>query len=167
VTERESEFTWFFRAEFPQVARTVFLVLRDAGRAEDIAQEAFLALYARWPRISRYERPDLWVRRVAIRLAVRAAGRERMRATREPGSPAAVAAAPPEPADPDVMAAIRTLSPAQRATVVLFYFEDRPVAEIAQILRSAESTVRVHLTRARARLAELLGERGEETTDVP
>jgi RNA polymerase sigma factor (sigma-70 family) len=167
VAERESEFTWFFQAEFPQVARTVYLVLRDAGRAEDIAQEAFLALYARWSRISRYERPELWVRRVAIRMAVRAAGRERMRALREPQSAATRPATTPEPPDPDVMAAIRTLSPAQRAAVVLFYFEDRPIGEIAQILGSAESTVRVHLTRARSRLAEMLGDRGEETTDVP
>jgi RNA polymerase sigma factor (sigma-70 family) len=167
VVERESEFTWFFQAEFPLVARTVYLVLRDAGRAEDIAQEAFLALYARWSRISRYERPELWVRRVAIRMAVRAAGRERMRAIREPRSAASRPALLPEPPDPDVMVAIRSLPPAQRAAIVLFYFEDRPTGEIAQILGSAESTARVHLTRARSRLAELLGDRGEETTDVP
>ncbi|MGZ5307484.1 MAG: sigma factor, partial [Actinomycetota bacterium] len=89
MRERDAEFTWFFHAEYPQVVRTVHLVMRDAGRAEDVAQEAFLTLYARWPRIARYERPDLWVRRIAIRLAVRASGREGMRAQREREAPAA------------------------------------------------------------------------------
>jgi RNA polymerase sigma factor (sigma-70 family) len=165
MRERESEFTWFFRAEYPQVVQTVFLILRDAGRAEDIAQEAFLALYARWARISRYERPDLWVRRVAIRLAARLVRRERMRVDRERVAPSTPSPESPH-VDPDLMRAIRTLSPTQRAAVVLFYFEDRPAAEIANILGCAESTARVHLAHARTRLAELLGERGEETTDV-
>jgi RNA polymerase sigma-70 factor (sigma-E family) len=166
MRERDSEFTWFFRAEYPQVVRTVHLILRDAGRAEDVAQEAFLALYARWSRISRYERPDLWVRRIAIRLAMRVAGRERIRVHREAGAPVARPLPDPTPADPDLVRAIRTLSPAQRAAIVLFYFEDRPGAEIATILGCAESTVRVHLAHARTRLADLLGE-GEGMTDVP
>ena len=65
------------------------------------------------------------------------------------------------------MRAIGQLPPAQRAAVVLFYFEDRPAGEIARILGCAGSTARVHLVHARARLAELLHEHGEETTDVP
>jgi RNA polymerase sigma factor (sigma-70 family) len=164
MRERESEFTWFLQVEYPQVVRTVHLILRDAGRAEDVAQEAFLALYVRWPRISRYERPDLWVRRIAIRLAMRVAGRERIRVHREDSAPTATPLPDPTSADPDLVRAIRTLSPAQRAAVVLFYFEDRPAVEIARILDRAESTVRVHLAHARTRLAELVG---EETTDVP
>jgi RNA polymerase sigma-70 factor (sigma-E family) len=167
MQDRDFEFTWFFQAEYPQVVRTVLLIVRDAGQAEDVAQEAFLALYARWPRISRYERPDLWVRRIAIRLAMRVSRRERMRAYRETGAPTAGPLPTLSLADPDLVRAIRGLSPAQRAAVVLFYFEDRPVAEIARILGCAQSTVRVHLTRARTRLSELLEERGEETTDVP
>ncbi|MGZ8657553.1 MAG: sigma factor-like helix-turn-helix DNA-binding protein [Actinomycetota bacterium] len=167
MRERDAEFTWFFHAEYPQVVRTVHLVMRDAGRAEDVAQEAFLTLYARWPRIARYERPDLWVRRIAIRLAVRASGREGMRAQREREAPAAWPAPGPAPADPDLMRAIRALSSPLRVAVVLFYFEDRPASEIAKILGCAESTARVHLVHARARLAELLSEHGEETTDVP
>lgn len=165
MRERDDEFTWFFHAEYPQVVRTVHLILRDAGRAEDVAQEAFLRLYARWPRIARYERPDLWLRRIAIRIAVRAARREGTRAQRERG--ALMPSPGSAPVDPDLMRAIRELPSAQRAAVVLFYFEDRPAAEIANILDCAESTARVHLVHARTRLAELLAEHGEETTDVP
>ena len=52
----------------------------------------------------------------------------------------------------------------QRAAVVLFYWEDRPVSEIAQTLEVSDSTVKQHLYRARHRLAELLGE--EVSDDV-
>jgi RNA polymerase sigma-70 factor (ECF subfamily) len=47
--------------------------------------------------------------------------------------------------------------------VVLFYYEDRPVSEIATILGCSESTAKVHLHRARKSLARILG---EEAADV-
>jgi RNA polymerase sigma-70 factor (ECF subfamily) len=47
--------------------------------------------------------------------------------------------------------------------VVLHYFEDRPVAEIADVLGCAPATARVHLHKARPRLASLLH---EEVDDV-
>ncbi len=79
MAEADLEYAWFFRAEFPMVLRTVFLILGDRGKAEDVTQEAFIQLLSHWKKISRYERPDAWVRRVAIRLAVKAQRRERMR----------------------------------------------------------------------------------------
>jgi hypothetical protein len=72
MAETDLEYAWFFRAEFPMVLRTVFLILGDRGKAEDVTQEAFIQLLSHWKKISRYERPDAWVRRVAIRLAVKA-----------------------------------------------------------------------------------------------
>ena len=60
--------------------------------------------------------------------------------------------------DDAVLAAVRALPPAQRAAVVLFYFEDRPVSEIAEILDCSPATAKVHLHRARKKLAEFLGE---------
>ena len=50
------------------------------------------------------------------------------------------------------------LSTAQRAAIVMHYLEDRPIAEIAEIMRCSPSTVKVHLHRGRNRLAEILGE---------
>jgi RNA polymerase sigma-70 factor (ECF subfamily) len=46
----------------------------------------------------------------------------------------------------------------QRAAVVLYYWADQPVQEIARTLAVSESTVKQHLFRARGRLAELLRE---------
>jgi RNA polymerase sigma-70 factor (ECF subfamily) len=64
--------------------------------------------------------------------------------------------------DVDVIAAVGHLPRAQRAAIVLHYYEDRPVAEIAQLLGCSESTARVHLHRGRRRLAALLREGGSD-----
>lgn len=160
MLDADDEFTWFFRNEFPAVVKTTFLILNDRERAQEVAQDAFIELLSRWKKVSRYERPDAWVRRVAIRMAVRALRRERRRLQLERD-----VIPPPShgPIDIDLIRAVRALPAAQRAAVVLYYFEDRPVSEIASILRCSEVTAKVHLHRARKRLAERLG---EEVTDV-
>jgi RNA polymerase sigma-70 factor (ECF subfamily) len=56
----------------------------------------------------------------------------------------------------DLQRALLTLSVQQRAAVILYYLEDRPLDEVAGVLGCHESTARVHLHRARRRLAELL-----------
>lgn len=160
---REHDYTTLFRAEYPIVLRSVFLVTGDRGRAEEITQDSFAKLYAQWRRVAKYDRPDAWVRRVAIRMAIRAAVRERRRPALEmqvEGS-ATIAADPP---DIDLARAVESLAPQQRACVVLYYFEDRSVPEITDLLEIAEPTVRVHLHRARQRLFDLLKE--EVTDDV-
>jgi RNA polymerase sigma-70 factor (ECF subfamily) len=67
--------------------------------------------------------------------------------------------------DVDLANAIGELPPRQRSAVVLFYFEDRPMQEIADILGCSVSTGWVHLHRARKRLAALLGEEVSESVD--
>jgi RNA polymerase sigma-70 factor (ECF subfamily) len=144
-----------FAAEFPRVRRTVYVLVGSSAAAEDIAQDAFLQLLLHWSRVSRYDRPDAWVRRVAIRLAVRHLKRE----ARRPQVEAALDPPFEVPArDPALVEAVRALPPKQRAVLVLFYFEDRPMSEIAAALGMRESTGFVHLHRARRRLAEVLGE---------
>jgi RNA polymerase sigma factor (sigma-70 family) len=157
VEEAEVDFAWFFRDEFAAVARTAYLILHDRQAAEDVAQEAFTQLLLNWGKVSGYERPEAWVRRVAIRMAVRFARRERLRELLLPWVD------PPRPSvepttDPDRAAAIRALPPQQRAAVALYYFEDRPLTEIAGILGCSHSTAKVHLFKARQRLARILGE---------
>jgi RNA polymerase sigma factor (sigma-70 family) len=161
MDDLEADYTWFFRTEFREVVRTAYLVLHDRQAAEDVAQEAFTQLLVHWKKVSRYERPDAWVRRVAIRLAARAAKRERRRAEIERDDRPDPTVALPEL---DLIRALRSLPPQQRAAVALYYFEDRPTTEVAHILGCSESTATVHLHKARRRLAEILG---EEVLDVP
>ncbi len=151
----EDEYASFYRAEFPYVVRTSYLIVHDRQRAEDAAQEAFIQLFTHWNKVSRYQQPGAWVRRVAIRIAARSARRESLRPGLEQGT-----APPPAfiPQDVDLLNAIKQLPPQQRAAVALFYFEDRPLPEVAHILGCSHAAAKVHVFNARKRLAGLLGE---------
>jgi len=152
----EVEFSAFFRQEYVRVTKTVMFIVRDRDRAEDITQDAFVQLLKNWTKVSRYERPDAWVRRIAIRLAMRVVRRDRLWSVIKRDLRPSL---PVEPRDLDVFDAVHRLPGMQRAAIVLFNFEDRAIAEIAEILGCAEPTARVHLHRARKRLAEALDER--------
>ena len=165
---RHADFDALFVAQFPRVAHTVSFILHDRARAEEITQDAFLRLLQHWRTVSRYDRPDLWVRRVAIREATRERGRDRRRtelhAVAGPEAPPVPDPAAVTATHTDVMVALQQLPPRQRAVVVLFYYEDRPMDEIATILGCTPSTAWNHLRAARQRLATLMGE--EVTDDV-
>ena len=152
--ELDASYAAFFRDEYAQVVRTVYLIHRDEARAEDVAQEAFIQLLANWSKVSGYEQPGAWVRRVAIRLALRGVRRDRLWAiVRERIGPPRQETG----ADLDLADAVTNLPGKQRAAIVLFYYEDRPVAEVASILGCSQATARVHLHRGRRRLAQILG----------
>jgi RNA polymerase sigma factor (sigma-70 family) len=156
----EDEYAAFYRAEFQQVVRTSYLIVHDRHRAEEVAQEAFIQLLSHWNTVSRYQQPGAWVRRVAIRIASRLARRERLRQVLEDRTdPPPVFTAQ----DIDLLNAIKQLPTQQRAAVALFYFEDRPLPEVAHILGCSHAAAKVHVFNARRRLAQLLG---EEVLDV-
>jgi RNA polymerase sigma-70 factor (sigma-E family) len=160
--EGDAEFAAFFSAQFRAVIRTVYLILQDRTQAEDVTQDAFLQLYLHWPSVSKYERPDAWVRRVAIRMAGRRMRRERMGVLLTSGlpEPPAIGGLP----DVDLLRAVATLPPQQRTAIVLFYYEDRAVADVAELMDCSVAAVKVILFRARKALAHRLGER--EPNDV-
>lgn len=59
---------------------------------------------------------------------------------------------------PEVLAAVKDLSPRQRAAVILTYWEDLPTDEIARLLGLSDGAVKKHLARARAKLRRILGD---------
>ena len=165
-TSRRSErlhddYCELFTAAYPQVVRTVWFVVHDQGMAEEIAQDAFTELYRDWPRLQVYDRPEMWVRRVAIRRAQRVASRRARRVQLEQAAVEHTLRLADDGfrlPDPDLIAAIRALPPKQRAVVVLFYLEDRPMDEVADLVGCSTSTGFVQLHQARKRLAAALGE---------
>jgi RNA polymerase sigma factor (sigma-70 family) len=156
-------FDALFASEFPRVARAIHHIVGDRARADEVTQDAFLELLRHWHKVANYDRPDLWVRRVAIRKAQRERHRAWRRVELERSAAPDDAHEPPAPA-PEVLRAVRLLAPKQRAVVVLFYFEDRPMAEIAEIIGCSESTGWSQLHTARRHLARVLTE--EVTDDV-
>ena len=96
---------------------------------------------------------------MAVRLAIKQAKRNRTQlVVTLPDESGAVDQRP----DVDLARAVASLPAQQRAAVALFYLEDRPVDEVAHLLKVSTSTAKQHLHRARARLAEVLAETKEE-----
>lgn len=158
------DFEAFFRSEFKAVTRAVVPIVGEVTEAEAIAQEAFLKALMRWGRLRRYDRPGAWVRRVAIRDAVRSAER-----VKRPSPWKATATSPLELAADriDLVRALQEITPRQRAAVALHHLGGWPVDEVAESLGCSEATVRVHLHRGRTALAEILGVTMQEANDGP
>lgn len=67
-----------FRQSYTSIVQSLALVGGDQAAAEDATQEAFAQAWVSWSRISRYDNPGAWVRRVAIN-KLRNAHRSRLR----------------------------------------------------------------------------------------
>src|SRR5580700_7921631 len=91
----EGAFDLLFRREFGPITRTTYLVVGDWEIARKIAQDAFVQALRHWRKVQGMQSPGGWVRRVAIRDAVRSRRRQargrvlevkRARLTDEPAS---------------------------------------------------------------------------------
>ena len=156
----DTGFDRFFQREFPAMVALAYSVSGSAAAAEDIAQDALSRAYRMWPKVSAYDKPGAWLRRVTINLAL--STRRRMAAETKARFRLGRPTLSETPAvHDDVWDAIRRLPGNQRAAVALHYLEDRSIAEVAEILDCAEATARVHLHRGRQALAAMLegGER--------
>jgi RNA polymerase sigma-70 factor, ECF subfamily len=153
-----TRFDEFFRTEYPAMVALAAVVSRSPHLAEDIAQEAMLRARRHWDRISGYDKPGTWVRRVTINLSLNSRrGLAREARTRLAWWQRREAAEHPEALDTELLGALHALSPHQLAAVSLHYLEDRSTAEIADLIGCSEATVRVHLHRGRQALAKRLG----------
>ena len=158
LDDEGQDFDNFYRAEFGRMLALAYALTGDRAAAEDLVQDAFVSANRRWDRIGRYDSPAGFVRRAII-------NRSRSRFRRRGRESAALARVAAEPVvddggfvDTDTFwTAVRALPAQQMRCVVLRYVEDLDAAGIAAVLECAESTVRVHLHRARLTLAVTLG----------
>ena len=151
-------FDAFYRSEYAGVVTLVHSIAGNRWIAEELAQEAFLRAHRRWDDVGRYDRPDSWVRKVAMNLAISRFRRVRAEAIarlRLAGYAPRLFPEIPEPHD-EFWSEVRRLAPRQRQIVALFYVEDRPIRDIAELLGIAEGTVKAQLHKARTRLAQRL-----------
>ncbi len=152
--EVDEEFASYVRARQHRLLRAAYLVCGDAHLAEDLLQGALVKLALRWDRV-RSENPDAYVRRILYRDAVSAWRRTRRES---------IAAVPPDRGHADHSSAVTdrldleralaTLTPRQRAVVVLRYFEDRTEADTADVLGISVGTVKSQAHAALARMRE-------------
>lgn len=156
---RHLEFDDFYRAHYLAVLRIAAAVTSDSEVAAEVAQEAFIAAHRRWRTISAYDRPDLWVRRVAINRAL--SWRRRVR--NETRALARLARRRERPASDatvhgDVWSQVRRLPVRQASLIALVYIDDLSIEQAAHTLNIAVPTAKTHLQRARRTLATRLNE---------
>jgi RNA polymerase sigma-70 factor (ECF subfamily) len=148
-----SDFEALFRAHWPPAYRAAYLVVRDAGAAEDIAQEAFLSAVRTLDRFDRRRPFGPWLHRIVVNRAIDWA---RARALRPEADPVDVAAPERPERDDELLRQLDALSPEHRAVIVLRYLLDYTPGEIAALLELPRGTVNSRLRRGLNRLKERL-----------
>ena len=149
----DNGFDAFAEAETPRLLGLAFALTGSPHDAWDLVQEALVRVGMRWRRLAD-QNPGGYARTVVVRLNVDRARRRRREvvtgAVPEREAPVVLVDEP----DPWLLAALGTLSPQQRAAVVLRVLEDLDHAGIAERLGCSAGTARSHLSRGLARLRE-------------
>jgi RNA polymerase sigma-70 factor (ECF subfamily) len=146
--------------------------LGDRSLAEEAAQEAFIAGFQRLALLNRAERFGAWISTIARHTAINLGLKHRSELNRreqwaleQAPEPTAPLPAPPDPGSAPtgetLRATLATLPPIHRESLVLFYLENRSIAEAADALGISEGTFKVRLHRARAALRDALAEQLE------
>jgi len=156
-----------------KVYAIAYRMTRNREDAMDIAQEVFIKAHrgiARWRPLRGFQH---WLYRIATNMTIDVLRKRQRRAAvivdSEDFSMDRGVAAPASSEDPvrnlaieelggRIGAAIETLPERQRATVVLRYYEDLSIKEIAAVIGCTEGTVKTHLFRATGKLRNLLGD---------
>ena len=159
------DFAEFYAARFRPLTIQLYGYVGDLAEAQDLMQEAFCRALMRWSKVSAFEDPEGWVRRVATNLA-HSRWRRIKRSFEVFGGGRPPILPGPSPEHVDLVAALLSLPDNQRRAVVMYYLGDMPVSEIASVVGAAEGTVKSWLHRGRTALAKQLSIKEEETLDV-
>ncbi len=151
-------FEQFYERELRSVVGLAYALSGSRSAAEDLAQDAFVAAHRNWEKISHYDKPEAWVRRVVANLSVSRFRKKVSEAKAMARINRQQHYLPELPGEAEAFwGAVRTLPKRQAQAIALHYLEDRPLAEIAEILECSPNTVKVHLHKGRAGLASRLG----------
>lgn len=151
---RSEEFTTFVDARYASMLRAAILFTGNRHTAEDLLQEALLRTFASWSRLEVLGAAESYTRTTMVRLLIRDRRRRwsgeiptehlpEQEIGRHDDQVASVVS---------VRAALRELPADQRVVLVLRYYEDLSVAEIARVLGCREGTVKSRASRAMSTL---------------
>jgi len=155
-TKSASDFSDFYRDNYGQFVGQAFILVGNLSDAQELAQDALLKAWRRWDVPPPLEDPGKWVRVTLHRQAIaswrrRAVSQRWMHRLSQPEHTSISVE------HLEVAEAARSLPPNQRRALVLQAVVGMSVEEIAVEMEAPESTVRAWLSRARRRMAELLG----------
>ena len=138
-----------------------FSICKNAADAEDVVQDTFLQYYLSKKQFDDEKHVRYWILRVAINKAknIQLSFRRKNETTLEEYIETLTFETPESR---DLFAEVMKLPEKYRVVIHLFYYEDYSVKEIAKILRTTESSVKVRLSRGRAKLKDSLKEGWED-----
>lgn len=154
-----ASFDSFFRASQKPLVAMAYLLTGNQSTAQDLAQEAFLRTWSRWPKVRKYDDPLAWTRRVLYNLAVSKTRADKVRM--KPLDPP-VPFPPPDATHLILAAALRSLPEQQMRALVLHDGAGMSVHDVAVQMRAREGTVKSWLSRGRSSAAAYLN-----STEIP
>lgn len=162
----EFDYDSLVRTMEPRMMRSIWRIVRQREAAEDALQDALAVIWKKRDKVARHPNPQALILRIAVAAAYDAVRKSRRRLIHEiPGLPEerADTSAPPVTKDAEdrslrvaILEAIGRLPKRQAAAVLLRVVEEQPYEEIARAMGCSETTVRIHVMRARAALAQHL-----------
>ncbi len=157
------EFIEFATISSPRLRRTAFLLCGDWHTAEDLAQTTLIKMFGSWRRISRKDATDTYATRILINTYLADMRRKRVGEVLTDTLPEY----PVQPQAPEarlvVVDALAALPPRARAVVVLRYWSDLSVEQVAALLGCSAGNVKSQSARALDKLRILLGDAAAET----
>jgi RNA polymerase sigma-70 factor (sigma-E family) len=151
-----------YAAHWQQLVRLSVLLVRDTGTAEEIVQDAFVAVHGRWGKLREPEKALAYLRQAVVnrsRSSLRhraVVQRHAARETDPPSAPGADEASLATDRRGAVLDALRALPRRQREVLALRYYLDLSETEIADTLGISRGSVKAHASRGSAALRELL-----------
>jgi RNA polymerase sigma-70 factor (sigma-E family) len=155
-----------YAAHWTGLVRLAWLLLRDDLAAEEVVQDAFIAVHRRWDALRSHESAAAYLRRAVVngaRSGLRHRGVEERYLTREkdePGGPARRTEASAESraleaeATSSMVEALGRLPQRQREVLTMRYYLDLSEAEIADALGISAGSVKTHAHRGLAALRD-------------
>lgn len=149
------------RERYPRLVAHAMLVARSRADAQDLVQEALISSFSGRARFGSVQQAEAYVRRAIVSRAVdesRRSLREEHATNRAALRPVAALEVEERSPGADVVRALRTLSPRERACVVLRHMDDLSVQETASLLDLSVGAVKRYTADGVARLSAALGE---------
>lgn len=148
-TGRDCEFTEFVTARMPALRRLAFLLCQDWHLADDLVQAAITKLYVHWHRVAVMDNPEAYFRTILVRESLNQRRSNWARKVSLTGELPEWPQLGPDHDDAiDVGRAMADLPPRQRATLVLRFYCDLSVDQVAEVLGCSSGTVKSQTSRA-------------------
>ncbi len=159
-TDADEALTALYSAHYRHLVRLATFLLHDQGAAEEVVQDAFVAMHGAWRRLRDPEKAEAYLRQAVVNRSRSGLRHRKVEAKYAPkpapDAPSAEYGAMGALDRRTVIDALRELPQRQREVLVLRYYGDLSEADIADAMKVSKGAVKSHTFRGMATLRRLL-----------